>query len=123
MATTATKAVQIIARYQIKRNGHVVYLVRSSNGKDQYTTTIINGHATGCTCPARKPCYHMKQLEAREAEREQAACTEQANKARAQAAAREARLAQIDTWTHINEDAARREQAPLHGNRPFSILR
>lgn len=64
-----TKKVVVIARYFIKRNGHVCYLVRSSNGKDTYCTTIIDGHATGCTCPAIKPCYHMTQLEQIERER------------------------------------------------------
>ncbi len=65
----AQKVVNVIARYFMKRNGHVVYAVRSSNGVDTYCTTIINGKATGCTCPATKPCYHMIQLEAKEAAR------------------------------------------------------
>src|SRR5260221_8042194 len=60
------KQVQIIARITIKKNGIVVYKVRSSNGKDIYQTTFLNGKATGCTCPATKPCYHMTQLQARE---------------------------------------------------------
>lgn len=63
------KKVVVIARYFIKKNGHVVYLVRSSNGVDTYCTTIIDGHATGCTCKAIKPCYHMTQLEQVERER------------------------------------------------------
>ena len=70
--TTAPKTVSVIARYQLKRNGHVVYTVRSSNGQDTYNTTLVNGKATGCSCPATKPCYHMTQLEQREAERAEA---------------------------------------------------
>lgn len=66
------KVVQVIARYFIKRNHAVVYSVRSSNGADTYCTTIINGKATGCTCPATKPCYHMVQLEVKEAARKEA---------------------------------------------------
>lgn len=74
--TKSTKQVQIIAHYEIKKDhsfrplvGHVAYLIRSSDGQSEYCCTLINGKASGCTCPARKPCYHMKQLEAREAER------------------------------------------------------
>jgi hypothetical protein len=73
MATTkkTTKQVHFIARYAHKTdkklNGIVSYAVRSSNGKDIYCTTFIEGKASGCSCPARKPCYHMVQLEAREA--------------------------------------------------------
>ncbi len=63
------KQVQVLARYEIRRNGHVVYTVRSSNGQDTYTTTLVNGKATGCSCASRKPCYHMAQLEEKEASR------------------------------------------------------
>ncbi len=66
---TSKKQVQVLTRYEIKRNGHVVYTVRSSNGQDTYTTTLVNGKATGCSCASRKPCYHMAQLEAKEASR------------------------------------------------------
>lgn len=65
----AAKTVQVVARITFKdpaRADYVVYAVRSSNGVDLYHTTLVNGHATGCTCPARKPCYHMTQLEAYE---------------------------------------------------------
>jgi hypothetical protein len=69
------KQVQVVARYACKRNGKlngvVCYRVRSSNGHDDYCTTLVNGRATGCSCPARKPCYHMHQLEEREAARSQ----------------------------------------------------
>jgi hypothetical protein len=73
MATTKTpKQVQILARYihktDGKPNGRISYLVRSSDGKSEYCTTLIDGHAVGCSCPSRKPCYHEKQLEAREQE-------------------------------------------------------
>lgn len=71
--TSTAKQVQIIARYALKRAGKltgiVVYAVRSSNGKDTYRTTLVNGKATGCTCPARSVCYHMRDLEAKEAAR------------------------------------------------------
>lgn len=67
--TQTVKQVKIIARCQFKKNGIVLYKVQSSNGHDTYHTTIVNGKATGCTCPATKPCYHMTQLQQIEAER------------------------------------------------------
>lgn len=72
--TTATKKaikiVQIIARVQFKIDARkVVYLVRGSHG-EQYETYMFAGKATSCTCESRKPCYHMIQLEAKEAERQ-----------------------------------------------------
>lgn len=60
-----TKTVTVIARYFIKRNGHVVYTFRGSHG-ERYSTTVINSHATGCTCPARLACKHMAHAEAKE---------------------------------------------------------
>ena len=67
------KQVQVLARYihktDGKPNGRISYLVRSSNGKDTYCTTLIEGKASGCSCPSKKPCYHMTQLEEREAAR------------------------------------------------------
>lgn len=74
MATKkAVKQVQVLARYAHKTdgqlNGIVTYCVRSSNGKDFYYTTLINGKASGCSCPAKKPCYHMTQLAALEVAR------------------------------------------------------
>lgn len=71
MATT--KEVLVLARYAHKTNGKlngtVSYLVRSSNGKDTYCMTLIEGKASGCSCPSRKPCYHMKGLENKESAR------------------------------------------------------
>lgn len=61
---TVTKIVQIIARVEFKSDSRkVVYLVRSSKGDATYQTTLFDGRATSCTCPAMKPCYHMVQLE------------------------------------------------------------
>lgn len=70
---TSQKVVSIVARYAIKMGGQltgvIVYVVRSSKGDTTYRTTLLNGHATGCTCPANKPCYHMTQLETKEQQR------------------------------------------------------
>jgi hypothetical protein len=68
-----TKEVTILARYAHKTNGKlngtVTYLVKSSDGTTKYCTTLIEGKASGCSCPAHKPCYHMKGLEKKEAAR------------------------------------------------------
>jgi hypothetical protein len=71
MATaTKVKTVLIIARIQFKVDARkVVYLVRASNGIDQYETYVFDGRAVSCTCDSRKPCYHMTQLEQKESER------------------------------------------------------
>lgn len=64
------KQVIVIARFAHKCNGVetglVSFKVRSSNGKNQYCTTLLNGKAIGCSCKSgkyRKNCYHMTQLE------------------------------------------------------------
>lgn len=71
MATT--KQVVVLARYAHKTNGKlngtVTYLVKSSDGKSQYCTTLVDGKASGCSCPAKSRCYHKTQLEAKEQDR------------------------------------------------------
>lgn len=65
---TTEKTVQMIARYEWKSDHRkVAYRVRSSDGATEYTTYLFDGKATSCDCPARKPCYHMVQLEQHEA--------------------------------------------------------
>lgn len=74
---TSLKEVKVIARYAHKTNGKlnglVTYAVRSSNGETIYCSTLINGKASGCSCPSHKPCYHMKGLEQKESARQFAA--------------------------------------------------
>lgn len=66
----ATKTVKVLSRIEFNADARkVVYIVRSSNGADTYQTTLFAGKATSCTCPAHKPCYHMTQLETKEAAR------------------------------------------------------
>lgn len=68
----AEKKVQLVARVAFKSNpAIVVYLVRSSNSQDVYQTTLYAGNAASCTCPARKPCYHLTQVQAIEANRQE----------------------------------------------------
>ena len=69
-ATKTQKQVQVLSRIQFKVDSRkVVYNVRSSDGTQVYQTFLFNGKACSCTCKATKPCYHMTQLEAREASR------------------------------------------------------
>lgn len=63
------KVVKVLLRYFIKATGAVVYKVQASNGVDTYCTTIVRGKATGCTCPAFKPCKHMNHCEQLEQDR------------------------------------------------------
>ena len=66
-STVATKKADIRFRVQLKNKPHIViYKVASSNGVDMYDVTLVNGKVNNCTCPARKPCYHMTSVQARE---------------------------------------------------------
>lgn len=71
MATRIVKELkyeQILSRVQINEE-YVVYTVLSSNGKDEYHTTLVSGIATGCDCPAgqnSRSCYHLSGCEKHE---------------------------------------------------------
>lgn len=66
----AAKTVSIIARIEFRADTRkICYLVNSSNGVDQYETCLFDGKATSCSCPSQRSCYHMQQLEEREAKR------------------------------------------------------
>lgn len=133
MATTTTKTVKVEARITFKAAhlaGCVVYVVRSSNGKDQYRTTLRNGRATGCTCPARKPCYHMFQLEEYEttftAQLAEAEARLAETKVQEQSA-NERRVFAVNMAAFIDAvateaDRQRRSMAPLNGNAGFSFM-
>lgn len=77
----SAKQVQIVATYYHKNvetgelTGVVTYLVRASNGVDTYTTTLVNGKATGCSCPSRSKngCYHKHGLEQKAVARKEVA--------------------------------------------------
>ena len=75
----APKVLTAFARYFVKATNAAVYTFRSSKSDDIYVTTTINGHATGCTCPARSTfkrhevCTHMQHCEALEQARINAA--------------------------------------------------
>lgn len=66
----ATKTVQIISRTEFKADSRkVCYQVRASDGTGEYTTCLFDGKATSCTCKSTVKCYHMTQLEQKEAAR------------------------------------------------------
>lgn len=56
-------------RYRVALKNHsdiVVYKVMSSNGVDMYDVTVVRGKVNNCTCKSHKPCYHMRDVQARE---------------------------------------------------------
>ena len=56
---------QVLSRKVVSER-YTVYTVLSSSGKETYDVTLSDGHATGCTCPARQRCYHCDGAEVRE---------------------------------------------------------
>jgi hypothetical protein len=60
------KQADIRYRIEIKKNGIVVYKVVSSDGTQVYDVTVVHGKVNNCTCIARKPCYHMRDVQGRE---------------------------------------------------------
>ncbi len=88
-----SKEVQPLYRTESKSDARkVVYTVLSSNGQDTYETSFFCGKAVGCTCPSRKPCYHMIQLQRREDERQAAEL----------AAEQAAEMAEYEAWKREN---------------------
>lgn len=111
---TAAKIVHIIARYEIKSHpGLVLYRVRSSDGTGEYCSRLLNGTAQCCSCPATKPCYHMRQLEQIEVERAAA---------EAVAALSEEVPAERADYAVFSATAEQRRTAPL-ARREFSLMR
>jgi len=53
---TTLKNVKVVARYAHKTdgklNGKVTYAVESSDGSTIYCTTLVDGKASGCSCPS-----------------------------------------------------------------------
>src|SRR2546430_8857234 len=69
-SSVPSKIVNIIARVKYKEDARkVVYFSRSSDGQTRYQTSLFDGKATSCECPAIKPCYHMDQCQAIESAR------------------------------------------------------
>jgi hypothetical protein len=107
---TSLKNVKITARYAHKTNGKlnglVTYAVRSSDGSTIYCTTLIRGEASACSCPSRKPCYHMIQLTQRETARQAKAVTVKIAKSDVKATIqpinKSAKTTDIGTKGHLN---------------------
>ncbi len=136
--STTTKTVVVLARIQFKSDPRkVCYLVRSSNGVDQYTTCLFDGFATGCSCPATNgKCYHRCQALEQERTRNAAqAKTELASipltpvvKAHAFAELKKQYDCRQNPSTRatdmVLQSAKRRQSAPLAGaSRGFSLMR
>jgi len=70
MTQIAQKTADIRYRVELKNKPWiVVYKVRSSDDTQDYDVTVCDGKVNNCTCKARKPCYHMAGVQAREDER------------------------------------------------------
>jgi len=136
MATT--KSVLILARYSIKATGSVVLLVRNGNNHEYFVTVNANGtsgciQANGEACPSSKgkhKCYHIANAIASE----QARAPKQLDVHPALLGGmteREVAIADV-VREHVTAfvpaqklkpTQAQRENAPLNGNRAFSLLR
>ncbi len=67
MKTATSKQADIRFRVELKAKPWIViYKVRSSDDTQDYDVTVVNGKVNNCTCAARKPCYHMTGVQARE---------------------------------------------------------
>lgn len=70
MSQTTTKVADIRYRVALKNNPRiVVYIVRSSDDTTDYKVTVVRGKVSSCDCISHKPCYHMRDVQAREDER------------------------------------------------------
>lgn len=115
MATTKTQEVkQADIRYRVQLKNKpwiVIYVVRSSDDSTDYQVSVVRGKVNSCDCPAKKPCYHMRDVQVFENERKARIAEENAS-------------AMVGLAQEIaNEGAAKRELAPLNGNREFSLMR
>ncbi len=76
---TANREVTVLRRYLIKvdfndlRKGDIVLIVRNDKGVE-YTVKLRRNKRHECTCPSRKPCYHIKAMVSVENARWQAEC-------------------------------------------------
>lgn len=105
MTQIAQKQADIRYRVALKNKPHIViYIVRSSNDTQDYQVTVVHGRVNNCTCKSHKPCYHMRDVATKEAER----------------VALEHKIDQ-DMESHVEDD--RRSWAPLNGSRGFSLLK
>ena len=75
MATTLKIQKQADIRFRVELKSRpriVIYQVRSSDDTQTYDVTLVGGKVNNCTCKARKPCYHMHDVQIREDARRQA---------------------------------------------------
>src|ERR1700726_2567605 len=99
----------VLDRYEIKRNGHVVYKVLSSDKVTKYNVTLVNGKAVGCECIATVPkCGHKRAAEQKEATRTPAQESEPVE------VASPALVAASNSPVYTT--AEQRKNAPLHSN-------
>jgi hypothetical protein len=103
----------IRTRYLVKRTGSICAKIVNGGGTE-YTTCLHRNGSHSCTCKAGERgvlCYHVKHLQAKEAERK-AAVSAQTGK--------DSQKREQEAAMPITE---RMERAPLTGNRPFRLMR
>ncbi len=125
----------IRTRYLVKRTGSICAKIVNGGGKE-YTTCLHRNGAHSCDCKAGQRgvlCYHVKHLQAKEAERkerhvEKRALTHVETK-------RSETSENADVSFSVGKDRQRQAQeaaaaivdrmmnAPLTGNRPFRLMR
>ena len=69
MTTTLKIQKQADIRFRVELKSRpriVIYKVRSSDDTQDYDVTLVGGKVNNCTCKARKPCYHMHDVQIRE---------------------------------------------------------
>ena len=68
--TQTAKTVKVLGRIEyVKLNSIVAYKVQASESEAIYTTTLVDGHTSSCTCKGwqyNHKCYHATQCEAKE---------------------------------------------------------
>lgn len=65
MTQTAQKTADIRFRVELKNKPEIaVYIVRSSDDTRDYHVTVVRGKVSSCDCPATKPCYHWRDVQA-----------------------------------------------------------
>lgn len=111
MTQTATRAISIIARYELKRNGTatgtVVYTVKSNSTDEEYKVTFFDKKLQSCTCQGYRQwghCYHSDALVERE---KPIAETDELR---------------FNPW-HGSNYGAESYLPPLHGSKGFQLLK
>lgn len=133
--STKQREITILVRYEIKKDGYckelntflkkddVVLYIENDRGT-RYYTILRRGRGVkhSCTCPARKPCYHITCCATIENERAaKLAAQRKAREAEQEEQELEALVRQVEYEQAKARDVATR--GSLSSNRGFSLLK